>query len=120
MFLGGYPLLNDEQLEALEVVFHDQLIECLHLLWIEPTCPSHIDFASILLEEPVDPVVAHYLMCQIVNQGVQFYMRLSGFAFIYLAQLTPIPLLCNGCTVPLSYNSGWIVQGQVQGDEVKG
>jgi len=54
------------------VVFYNHLIEGLHTLWIEPVCPFHSDLVDILLEEPVDPVVTHPLLCQIKNQGTQF------------------------------------------------
>src|SRR6266481_1485468 len=73
--LWGYPLLDNEIFELLEVMVHDWLIEALHMLWVEPVSLCHSDSAGILPEEVVDPFLAQWLSCQIINQGGQFCMR---------------------------------------------
>ena len=56
------------------MAYHSCLIEGLCMLWSKPMCLFHGDLVSIVLEEPVDPGFAWFLLHQIVNQGLQFCM----------------------------------------------
>src|SRR6266481_2516610 len=73
--LRGYPLCDNELFELLEVTVHDWLIEALRTLWVKPVSLCHGDSAGILPEEVVDPFLARWPSCQIINQGGQFCMR---------------------------------------------